>query len=111
MWLTDVITNHSISVTVKFKDRLFKRKSSTLSVSPLISMEQFVAQLCDSVNIDPELIQLRHRSNIVDIASAEVMQSSLSSLQIDNYDAILVFYQRKDTSQQGHVRISGEILY
>merc|ERR1712176_495227 len=79
-----------ISVVIKYKDRLFKNKTNTIKVSSTMSLQQFVSHLCDSININPNMIQLQHHSNIIDTSNALNMQLSLAQLEITNFDNIFV---------------------
>ena len=62
------ITNKCISVIVKYKDKLFKNKVYVfVIIFVLMSLNQFVYHLRDSININPELMQLQHHTDIIDI--------------------------------------------
>ena len=89
--LTDATTNKCISIIIKYKDKLFKNKSNTIKVSSAVRLNDFVNQLCDSININPELIQLQHHMDIIDIHLEENKKKSLRELDIDNFDNIFVY--------------------
>ena len=87
----DVNTNKCISIIVKFKDKLFKNKSNTIKVSSGMRLKDFVNQLCDSININPDLIQLQHHTNIININDTKKLKQSLYQLDIDNFDNIFLY--------------------
>eukprot|EP01084_Bolivina_argentea_P226344 382343_1 len=73
-------SNQCISISVKYKDKLFKNKSHTIKVHQSIRLHDFVDHLSDSINIDPNLIQLQHDTTMIDVRDKDTMNCSLAQL-------------------------------